>query len=494
GLLVDSRVGSDASDLAVRYGGKIDDDTYYRIYVKGRADDDLQEAPTPVGEKSQWQDARTGFRIDHYSSQDDKFTLQGDGFNQSASDQLVNGQALANYTHDYRSGQNILARWTHTISDTSDFSLQAYYDRIDFRDGFSSFEGNSFDIDFQHRFELIKNNQVMYGMGARLLANDVGSPTLPQPVVNPTDREMYQLSAFVQDTITLRPDLLHLILGTKLEDASFAGFQVQPSARLLWTPNNNTSVWGAISRAVRTPSRQEWDDSLNLIVPNGPGQLAELHKISNHPRSEQLLAYEMGLRQQITKTLSVDATGFFNNYDGLISTRTTGVTIDPAATPPTIINQTYTNAQDAQTYGTEIAVDWQVEDNWKLSWSYSLLLAEVQDTKAGVTPNASAVAQSYPQNQFQLHSYVDITRHVEFNSSIYYVQDVGSRNVLGAVGAAPGSYWRADFGVAWHPDANFEFYIGVQNAFDNHHLEAPYNGPSSAEVDRAVYAQLTWKH
>ena len=114
------------------------------------------------------------------------------------------------------------------------------------------------------------------------------------------------------------------------------------------------------------------------------------------------------------------------------------------------------------------------------------------DTKR-VLPNASAVEQSYPQNQFQIHSYVDVTRHVQFNSGLYYVEEVGSRDVLGLVGSAPGSYWRADLGITWKPNDNFDCSAGVQNAFDPHHLEAPFNGPASAEVDRSVYAQATWK-
>jgi iron complex outermembrane receptor protein len=254
GLMLNSTVGTSASDVSVRYGGQIDDDTYYRIYTKGTVDNDLQFSPNPVGENNQSQDARAGFRVDHYSSDTDTVTVQGDGFNQSASDQLINGQVLPDYGHDYRSGENLLARWTHVVSDTSDLSLQTYYDHIDFRDGYSTFHGDTFDVDFQHRFELMPNHEIIYGLGGRLLANDVGSATLPHPVVDPSARDTYQLSGFIQDTIALVPDRLHLIVGTKLEQDSFTGFDFQPSARLLWTPSEKTSVWGAVSRAIRTPS------------------------------------------------------------------------------------------------------------------------------------------------------------------------------------------------------------------------------------------------
>jgi iron complex outermembrane receptor protein len=240
-------------------------------------------------------------------------------------------------------------------------------------------------------------------------------------------------------------------------------------------------------------SRQEWDDSIDIIVPGAPGKFAQLRQGTLHPQSEQLVAYEIGLRQELTKAVSVDVTGFVNTYHNLIALHDTGVTIDPTQTPSTIIHETETNGQDAQTYGTEVAANWQVTDGWKLAGSYSLLIANVHDTVPNVAPNAAAVEQSYPRNQFQIHSYLDITRHIQFNTGVYYVENVGSKDVLGIVGPPPGSYWRADLGVTWRPDPNFELSVGVQNAFDRHHLEAPYNGKASADVDRSVYAQATWK-
>jgi len=38
---------------------------------------------------------------------------------------------------------------------------------------------------------------------------------------------------------------------------NYTGFDVQPSARLLWTPSAQQTFWAAVTRAVRTPSRNE---------------------------------------------------------------------------------------------------------------------------------------------------------------------------------------------------------------------------------------------
>ncbi len=493
GMLIESRVGEDSSDMTARYGGRIDDNTYYRVYGMGRAYAAFDYAPNPAGEASQWDDTRGGFRIDHYSSNKDTFTLQGDGFEQVASDQLVTGHILPAYSHDYRSGEDLLARWTHTDSDTSDFTLQTYYDYVSLRDGYATYDGNTFDIDFQQRFQLARVNEVMYGMGARLVTDVVGTQSLAQPVVDPTSRDTHLLSAFVQDDLTIVPDRLHFIAGSKFEENGFTGFDIQPSGRLLWTPSQTTSVWAAVSRAVRTPSLLEWDDSVRIPVPLGNGQFGLLNKTSEHPDDEDLLAYEVGFRQQVAKVFSYDFTVFANKYNNLIGLESTGTTVDPALSPSTLINSTYANAQNAQTYGTEISANLQATDKWRLAASYAFLEAYVQNTKPNLTPDASAIEQSTPRNQAQIRSYYDITRNLQFNSGLYYVENIGNGNVLQATGAAPGSYIRGDFNVVWSPTPGMQVSLGIQNAFDPHHLESSFNATSSTEVDRAVYAQFEWK-
>ena len=53
------------------------------------------------------------------------------------------------------------------------------------------------------------------------------------------------------------PKSVYLTVGSKLEHNSFTGFKIEPSVRIAWYPDNMQTVWGAVSRAVRTPSVQE---------------------------------------------------------------------------------------------------------------------------------------------------------------------------------------------------------------------------------------------
>lgn len=64
-------------------------------------------------------------------------------------------------------------------------------------------------------------------------------------------------NAFVQDQITLKPDRVTLYLGSKFESGYFSGFDIEPSARLAWTPSNRRTFWAAVSRASWPPTRRD---------------------------------------------------------------------------------------------------------------------------------------------------------------------------------------------------------------------------------------------
>lgn len=70
-------------------------------------------------------------------------------------------------------------------------------------------------------------------------------------------------------------DRLWLTLGSKFEQNNYSDFEMQPSARLLWTPHPEHTLWAAVSRAVRTPSRNEHDATIlgNVIPPYRPSTL-----------------------------------------------------------------------------------------------------------------------------------------------------------------------------------------------------------------------------
>ncbi|PYU26213.1 MAG: hypothetical protein DMG30_02640 [Acidobacteria bacterium] len=102
--------------------------------------------------------------------------------------------------------------------------------------------------------------------------------------------------AFIQDQITLESDRLALYLGSKFANDYFRGFDLEPSARLAWTPSNRRTFWAAISRANRTPARRDVGLDAALAALPGPAEVAVLG--NPNMKSEHVIAYEVGYRAQ----------------------------------------------------------------------------------------------------------------------------------------------------------------------------------------------------
>jgi len=281
------------------------------------------------------------------------------------------------------------------------------------------------------------------------------------------------------------PDRLHLILGSKLEDNSLVQWEVEPNARLLWTPSKNQTVWAAVSRADRTPSLIELDTRLNVAAfQPAPSSPPALVSVFGNPDStaEKLLAYEVGYRVAPAKNLSFDLTGFYNVYDHLL-VQVPNPTVIEASPSPThlLVSSTYQNAGSGDTYGIELTGQWHVLENWRLTASYSWLGTQL-------TP-ASDFPQS-PQQQFQVRSYLDLPYHLELNGAVYFVGRSASPLAVG-FDEIP-SYVRADLGLIWRPRPWLEVGLWGQNLLQSEHIEfASQETAALTQIPRSVLAKVT---
>ena len=347
---------------SARYGAKLGDgETYARAYGKGFGRSSFN---TSDGRNSgdSWDRGQGGFRIDHQLGDDSSTTLQGDAYAGNVN-QRINQPSLSPpgmvYTNDAGriSGFNLLGRWRKSLALDSEISVQAYYDHTYKKESFGVQERNTYDLELQHRFGFADWHDVIWGLGYRLNQDQISSPFQLDFGSPRQDRQLF--SAFIQDEMTLLEDQLKLTLGSKFEHNEFTGFEGQPNLRLSWTPNDEHSFWGAISRAVRIPSRGESDARIfSLIIP--PSQ-----QTSNFPvalyvdgnrqfRAEELLAYELGYRFMPSPRFSADLALFYNMYDGLRDGTEGQPNIDFASGLITIDSR-LTNKVKGESYGAELA-------------------------------------------------------------------------------------------------------------------------------------------
>jgi len=489
GLLADGWAGSDNQNTSLRYGGMLDDRTYYRVYGKFSNTDNFKNADGSDAHDG-WDSAHGGFRIDRFSTDQDTLTLEGDAFSQDAAQTnrvpvFTSPFVALTPTQMDSNGIDFLARWTHVTDAKSEFALQLYYDCYNRDEYVLDADIDTFDLDFHDRFPLGQRQEITWGGGARLiLINDKSTPTI---TVDPAVQRNYLINQFVQDDIALVPDRLHAFIGTKLEENNYTGFEVQPSARLLWTPDQRNSVWGAVSRAVRTPSvadRYTTFVESRTIVP--PGTPAEIDLVANPGvSSEEMMAYELGYRVQVSDALSFDVDAYYDHYDKLRDFLQGTPQFVATPTPHLMIPLTELNSAAGPIYGASIAANWKVTDGWRLMGSYTLQQSHIHSSLGQTTE--VMVNGSLPVNQFQIHSYLNITKNLQFNSSLYYVDRLTNGNIP--------AYVRLDMAVSWQPCDGLDLSAGVQNILDNQHPEFPSNDGfiQGSEVPRSYYGQITWR-
>ena len=269
------------------------------------------------------------------------------------------GQEKTTPTKSTFDGQNIQGRWTHIFSEKSELISQIYIDRIWRRDVPSTISDQTFtyDFDLQHRFPIKKYNSILWGIGYRFM-KDQTEHTTPFVGFVPLNRDMNLFSGFIQDEITVTPDKLKLTVGTKIQHNVFSGWEVQPSARFAWTPNNQHTIWTAVSKAVRTPSRIDVDYHLpTYSVPSTSPSVAGGPNFS----SEKVIAYELGYRIAPLSNLTISLAGFYNEYDDLYSVE---------ALPGTLTYQIQ-NGGKGHSSGVELSSTYQVCKNWQIRGGYT---------------------------------------------------------------------------------------------------------------------------
>ena len=199
------------------------------------------------------------------------------------------------------------------------------------------------------------------------------------------------------------------------------------------------------------------------------------------------MAYELGYRVEPTKHLSFDVAAFYNVYDRLrfFAQGAPQFVTNPA--PPHVVSPSMEeNAQRGETYGTEFLTEWRPFENWKLTASYTLLQMHISPNTPGLSINNDS-----PQNQFQLHSTLDLPHDVEFDGALYYVDQV--KPVVGLAETRIPSYVRMDLGLIWHPTKSLEIGLSGQNLLDDRHPEfANYKTSVITEVPRSVLGKITW--
>lgn len=480
--------GNQETLAGVRYGGKLGEDTYYRAYLKHDGFGAFRDATGAVAQDD-WRRARTGFRADSRLANGDGVTLQGDLFQSRLNEifdmPILTPPFLLTATDRARtSAGNLLGRWRRTFSSTSEAALQVYYDQSETSDISGDVGYKTIDVDFQHRFAANQRHDIVWGGGYRYTRDDVTGGLTMSVLPQRGQYSMYNL--FVQDEIALIPERLRLTLGSKFEHGSLSGTDIQPSARLQWTPAAAHSLWGSIAKAVRTPSRLDLEARYNSTT--FPGRLPTMIAVIGTPAagSEELIAHEIGYRFQQTKNFSLDATAFYNRYLKLRSTETGAAFVEAQPAPLHLVLPLYFDRKlGGHTAGVEMAAEWRPYSWWRWYATYTFLSADdIHAIDGGNSaPYKFGYGGSSPRNQFYLRSSFDIGDRTELD---VWMKRVGQLSAI----AIP-AYTSFNLRLGWKVQKNLELSLVGQNLLGPQHAEfVTDDGTSRATyIPRSVYAQ-----
>lgn len=449
--------GGNADSLAgMRFGGKLGDNGYYRVYGQRSLRDATHNAAGgSLGDAAQF--TQGGFRAD-WAGPGQSVTLQGDVYGSSVH------QGAAQPPREL-SGGNLLARLTRELGNGASLRLQAYYDRTE-RDqpGAINDKLDTLDMDVQHSFQLSPSQRWLWGGGYRFQSDQLVNLT-PALAFTPASRDLRLVNLFAQDEFTLAPNLT-LTLGLKLEHNDYTGLENLPNARLAWQLSPEQLLWMAASRTVRIPARLDRE----LVRPANPPYT--LLAPNDSFQSEVSNVFELGWRAQPSPAASYAITLFHHEFDRQRS-------VQPTAIGPVIANQI-----DGDSTGIEAWGSLRISPHWRLTAGAMVQNLQLRVKPGAVSVGGTAALGNDAGQTWQLGTSWDLPGGLEF--------DINARHVGALPSPVVPAYFSVDARLGWRMSGGPELSLVARNLFGPPYAEWGV-APQRPVYDRGVFANLVWR-
>ena len=433
GTLVTLGSGNEELGIAdVRYGALTGNGGAYRVYAK-YGYRDAQVLVDGGSAHDPMRRGQAGGRYDWKPSKTTDATIQGDAY--------VGRLGLINSTDTTISGGNVLGRWARRGS-RAGTQLTAFYDVVQRHvPGQFGEVRHTFDLDGQQTLAVKDVHSLVWGAGYR--ASSDRTDHTPVLFFEPRNRTTHLFSAFAQDEIRIGRRGWFATVGTKLEHNSYSGWELQPTARVRLT-KTRTTVWGAVSRAVRMPTRFDSDIRVTLNQP--------VVVVTGNPlfEPEQLVAYEAGVRTQVAPELTFDVSVYHDEYRRLRSLEAV-----PAA--PVTVGNTIQGDID----GVEFGATWEPTDFLRIHGATSWLTKSLErapgsrDVSGGEGNDACCLAR--------LQVFAELRDNLRLTGLARYISELPSPPLAG--------YAEADVTLQWDVRRGIELSLVGQNLLHDSHPE-----------------------
>ncbi len=458
----------------VGIGRQFNDEVGARIYGSYRRTEGLDSRFGSVPDNN-WEGGLAGVRVDYAPSRDDNIVVLFELSDGNFMERLVDVSfdpftpvssivALDNVF----SATHALARWNHSGGEDFDLTVQGYFNSLSRTEFEAGIDRDLYDLSIEGRWRTSDTHEFNFGVAGRISHDHIeNAEALSLPSSTNNDR---WLSGYLQDDITLLPDVLRLTIGSKFELNNFTGTEIQPSARIFYRFDPDHAVWASASRAVRTPLllAREMVGQIDLVreIPGFPVPVPIRTTLNGNPdaEAEEVLSFEAGIRGSLGSGWSYDAAAFYSEYNKLATSTAiaqTPIIVPPIPVPVGIrIDNTITNLGAGTGYGMELLLSGPVARWWQLDLSYSYLDL---DLETGPESYILFGGDTSPKHQFRLNSAIDIGDRLSVDAFVHYVS--------GASSGRRDAYTDLDIRATYRVSSQVEMSLVGSNLLDGRRLE-----------------------
>jgi iron complex outermembrane recepter protein len=470
-----------------RWGAAIREDLHYRLTLSYAHRNESEFAGGDVAEDN-WETGRIGTRFDWTPDEDTELAFDADLFHSRAGQSenlIIMPPPWRFHTEETEEhiGGHVRGRLRHAASPESQWELQFSADHSR-RDALQLLLARTtYNLEIKNQYRIAEWLELIWGGDVRY-----SHAAMDETLWVAYDRKKaddWLLSGFFSFDMRFLEDRLRLDAGTKLEYNNYSGFETQPSLRLAWIPGARHMAWGAISRAVRTPSFLETEGRINAF--RAPLLLGALTGNRDFD-SEELLAFEIGYRYTASENLAFDLALFENHYDGLRIFGLYYPRFELLPFPPHILFRFRPeNRATATVRGFELAVDAKPLDWWLLRGSWSLAEIDMAHVPAVLALPADDPEGDAPQQQAALHSRMDLPCNTAFDAVIAWADKLPALDI--------DSYWDLNLRLAWRPHEDLEIALAGHHLLDRRRSEFKdrFVNLDATTVERAFSAGITWE-
>ncbi|WP_018413112.1 TonB-dependent receptor plug domain-containing protein [Methyloversatilis thermotolerans] len=345
------------------------------------------------------------------------------------------------------------------------------------------------DIDFQRREVVSGGHDLIWGAGYRRASDDTSVNFIGGEIF-PSRRISTLASVFIQDDISLTPERLNMVIGLRVEDGNQDSAQLQPTLRLMYTPEGGHSLWAAVSRTTREPSRAMRDLRVAIGPVSDPafagGRIVRSTGGGESLRSETATSLEAGYRFR-RGPLSLDAVAYLTRYRHQAQYIVLSDEVQSLPQPTAVSTYALRSIDESRAHGLELAADYRVAADWSLHAAYTW-------------SRATALTRSLPSEALaSIFIYAGDARHRLSLRSLWnfaprWQFDVWLRAVSEVEPGGPGGYTDADIRLAWRARPDLELSLTGQNLLHARRLQYRSETlPESAVlIERGAFAKAVW--